>query len=116
MIDICAENGWLATTLQTQQVMQCIIQARWLDDSPVLQLPYVETINVNVFKKIPLHPYEILTLPVLKEICAKNYKSLAGPLREDFDEPQIEQIYKVNYNFHQYLYINFTILLLRLIF
>lgn len=37
----------------------------------------------------------MLTLPLLKEKCLKNYEALAGPLRKEFDEPQIEQIYKV---------------------
>lgn len=39
--------------------------------------------------------YPVLTLPLLKEKCLKNYEALAGPLREEFEEPQIEQIYKV---------------------
>ena len=37
----------------------------------------------------------MLTLPLLKEKCLKNYEALAGPLRKEFEEPQIEQIYKV---------------------
>lgn len=32
---------------------------------------------------------------MLKEKCLKNYESLAGPLRKEFTEPEIEQIYKV---------------------
>lgn len=36
-----------------------------------------------------------MTLPLLKEKCLKNYEALAGPLRKEFNEPQIEQIYKV---------------------
>lgn len=34
-------------------------------------------------------------MPTLKENVYKNYEKLAGPLREDFDEGQIERIYKV---------------------
>lgn len=37
----------------------------------------------------------MLTLPLLKEKCLKNYEALAGPLRKEFSEPEIEQIYKV---------------------
>lgn len=37
----------------------------------------------------------ILTLPTLKENIYRDYEKLAGPLREDFDEGQIERIYKV---------------------
>lgn len=37
----------------------------------------------------------ILTLPTLKESVFQNYEKLAGPLREDFEEGQIERIFKV---------------------
>lgn len=94
MIDIVAERGWLATTLQTQLIMQCIIQARWYDDPVVLCLPHVEEINTSVFNKIKTG-YPILTLPGIKEKCLRNYEQLAKPLRQDFGEPEIEQIYKV---------------------
>lgn len=39
--------------------------------------------------------YPVLTMPLLKEKCLKNYEALAKPLRKEFEEPQIEQIYKV---------------------
>lgn len=37
----------------------------------------------------------ILTLPTLKENVFQKYDKLAGPLREDFEETQIERIYQV---------------------
>lgn len=37
----------------------------------------------------------MLTLPTLKESVYQNYEKLAAPLREDFDEGQIERIFKV---------------------
>lgn len=37
----------------------------------------------------------ILTLPTLKESVFQKYEKLADPLREDFDETQIERIYQV---------------------
>lgn len=42
------------------------------------------------------HP--IITLPALKDRYLKDYEKLAGPLREDFDEAQIESIYRVLYD------------------
>lgn len=54
MIDICAERGWLITVIRIQQLMQCVVQARWYDDSPVLSLPYVEELNIPCFKRIPI--------------------------------------------------------------
>lgn len=52
MIDICAEQGWLATVLRAQQLLQCIVQARWLDDPVVLTLPHVEEQNLSCFEAI----------------------------------------------------------------
>uniref|UniRef100_A0A182M3Z2 Activating signal cointegrator 1 complex subunit 3 n=1 Tax=Anopheles culicifacies TaxID=139723 RepID=A0A182M3Z2_9DIPT len=94
MIDISAERGWLATTLRIQQLMQCIIQARWLDDPVVMMLPHVETYNAGVFNQIKTE-FPFLTLPALKEKCNRKYENLAAPLRQEFEEPEIEQIYKV---------------------
>lgn len=94
MIDIVAERGWLATTIQTQIIMQSIIQARWYDEPAVMCLPNVEDVNVAAFRKIKTG-YPVLTLPGLKEKCHKNYELLAGPLRSDYNEREIEQIYKI---------------------
>ncbi|XP_035776945.1 activating signal cointegrator 1 complex subunit 3-like [Anopheles albimanus] len=94
MIDISAEQGWLATTLRIQQLMQCIIQARWLHDPVVMSLPNVESHNASVFKRIKTD-FPFLVLPGLKETCSRHYEKLAEPLRQEFDEPEIEQIHKV---------------------
>lgn len=94
MIDVVAENGWLATTLRIQMLIQCVMQARWQDDPIALCLPHVDEHNCHVFDEIKLD-YPVLTLPMLQEKCLKNYELLAGPLRKEFDESQIEQIYKV---------------------
>lgn len=97
MVDYTAERGWLSTTLKVQQIMQSVIQARWFDESEFLTLPHVTPANVQLFYKIQ-HNYEHLTLPALKEICRNDYEKLAGPLRDMFEEPEIEQIYKVIQN------------------
>lgn len=52
MIDVAAENGWLATTLRIQLLMQCIIQARWQDDPVTMCLPLVDENNCYVFNEI----------------------------------------------------------------
>ncbi|XP_041762573.1 activating signal cointegrator 1 complex subunit 3 [Anopheles merus] len=94
MVDISAERGWLATTLRIQQLMQCIIQARWLDDPVVMTLPNVEAYNAAIFSQIKTD-LPFLTLPALKEKCNRKYENLAATLRQEFEEPEIEQIYKV---------------------
>lgn len=52
MIDICAEKGWLITVIRIQQLMQCAVQGRWYDESPILTLPHVEELNLTCFKRI----------------------------------------------------------------
>ncbi|TMW51086.1 hypothetical protein DOY81_003817 [Sarcophaga bullata] len=97
MVDYTAERGWLSTTLKVQQLMQSVIQARWFDESEFLTLPHVTTANVHLFYQIQ-HNYEHLTLPALKDVCRNDYEKLADPLRDMFEEPEIEQIYKVIQN------------------
>ncbi|KAH8389377.1 hypothetical protein KR200_001896 [Drosophila serrata] len=95
MVDYTAERGWLSTTLVVQQLMQCVIQARWFDASEFLTLPGVNMDNLDVFLDIPHDDHDYLTLPVLKELCSREYEVLARPLREVFEEQEIEQMYKV---------------------
>lgn len=40
-MDVAAEKGLLATTLQIAQLMQAIKQGRWPTDHPLLCLPHV---------------------------------------------------------------------------
>lgn len=94
MVDYTAERGWLSTTLKVQQLMQSVIQARWFDESEFLTLPHVNNGNLELFYKIE-HNYDYWTLPALKDHCRNNYENLAIPLRDLFEEPEIEQIYKV---------------------
>lgn len=44
---------------------------------------------------IPIVSLPFLTLPALKEKCNRKYENLAATLRQEFEEPEIEQIYKV---------------------
>lgn len=54
MIDVVAENGWLATTLRIQMLMQSVMQARWQDDPVTLCLPFVDEHNCYVFDGIKI--------------------------------------------------------------
>jgi len=94
MVDYTAEQGWLAITLKIQLLMQSVIQARWFDESEFLTLPHVNHANLDLFYNIE-NDYEYLTLPALKDLCRKEYEKLAKPLRDMFEESEIEQIYKV---------------------
>jgi len=89
MIDVSAEHGWLATTLRTQQIMQMVIQARWVQDSPLLTLPHLEAHHMYLF----MNEDSILqTLPGLQSLCCKHDELLADILRAELDEGEIEQV------------------------
>jgi activating signal cointegrator complex subunit 3 len=89
MIDVSAEHGWLATTLRTQQILQMVIQARWVQDSPLLTLPHLEAHHMYLFKK---KGSLLQTLPGLGCACRKSYQVLADILRAELDEREIEQV------------------------
>lgn len=90
MIDVCAENAWLATTLRAQQLMQQIIQGRWAHGSPILTLPLIEP--QHMYRFVNLDDRALSTLPGLREACFNNYERLASILRGDFDDGDIEQV------------------------
>ncbi|XP_021913277.1 activating signal cointegrator 1 complex subunit 3 isoform X2 [Zootermopsis nevadensis] len=92
MIDVCAERGWMSTTLRTQQIMQMVIQARWVQDSPLLTLPHLEPHHMYLFMK---KGRKLQTLPLLRAVSYKHYSALADILRAEFDEGEIEQVHKV---------------------
>ncbi|KAI5711773.1 hypothetical protein M8J75_003022 [Diaphorina citri] len=50
LIDVTAEYGWLSCAISLQHLMQMIIQALWLQDSPLLQLPHVVKENLHLFR------------------------------------------------------------------
>jgi replicative superfamily II helicase len=41
MIDVSADHGYLTTSLTIMNMLQCIKQARWLDESTLLTLPHI---------------------------------------------------------------------------
>lgn len=41
MIDVAADAGYLTTTLTIMNMLQCIKQARWLDENTLLTLPRI---------------------------------------------------------------------------
>lgn len=89
MIDVCAEQGWLAVTLRIQNLMQMVIQGAWIKASPLLTLPHIEEFHVQMLGEFsPI----LSILPGLMSKCSKDYKTLAGVLRQDLNENQIEEV------------------------
>ncbi|XP_035275988.1 activating signal cointegrator 1 complex subunit 3 [Anguilla anguilla] len=51
MLDVAASEGWLVTALSVCNLVQMIIQARWLHDSSLLTLPHIEQQDLYLFRK-----------------------------------------------------------------
>ena len=90
MIDVSAENGWLSTTLRIQNLMQQVLQGRWVTDSPFLVLPHIEPHMLYLFRKKGLH-----AIPQLWDLCQhKSIEPLAKILRPEMDENMIDSVFE----------------------
>lgn len=87
MIDISAEAGYLVLCLRLVQLMQMIIQARWITDPPVITLPTVEK------HLIPSQVLPLLCLPHLCNIALKSYKLFEEiMLKTQLEHEEIEKV------------------------
>lgn len=50
MLDVAANEGWLITALSICNLVQMIVQGRWLHDSSLLTLPHVEQHHLYLFR------------------------------------------------------------------
>ncbi|XP_065206562.1 activating signal cointegrator 1 complex subunit 3 [Planococcus citri] len=105
MIDVCGERGWLVSTLRAQQLIQMLVQGRWVTNHSLLTLPHIEQRHVYLFTRgYPMPP----SLPALRETVCDNYSELMNMLQNEFTESQINSIYEVLCNLPK-IQINFTI-------
>lgn len=88
MIDVCAESGWLASTLRVISMLQMCVQARWDTDTSLLCLPHTQHASLYVFTNTG-----ITSLPQLQQRVGGKYESLARMMRQEFDEPEIEDVW-----------------------
>uniref|UniRef100_A0AAQ5X6T8 Activating signal cointegrator 1 complex subunit 3 n=1 Tax=Amphiprion ocellaris TaxID=80972 RepID=A0AAQ5X6T8_AMPOC len=51
MLDVAASEGWLVTAISICNLVQMIVQGRWLHDSSLLTLPHVEQQDLYLFRK-----------------------------------------------------------------
>uniref|UniRef100_T1IVJ2 U5 small nuclear ribonucleoprotein 200 kDa helicase n=1 Tax=Strigamia maritima TaxID=126957 RepID=T1IVJ2_STRMM len=107
MLDVAADHGWLATAIGVANMIQMVLQARWVDENSILTLPHLEPHHLHCFKKKIIsrrrsaNAVPIDCLPALINSCAGSYEVLAGLLRHDLDENQIDQIYQALNNLPQ---------------
>ncbi|KAJ8290873.1 hypothetical protein GJAV_G00018670 [Gymnothorax javanicus] len=51
MLDVAASEGWLVAVLSVCNLVQMIVQGRWLHDSSLLTLPHIEQEDLYLFRK-----------------------------------------------------------------
>ncbi|XP_062952899.1 activating signal cointegrator 1 complex subunit 3 isoform X4 [Cynocephalus volans] len=51
MLDVAANQGWLVTVLNITNLIQMVIQGRWLKDSSLLTVPNIEPHHLHLFRK-----------------------------------------------------------------
>lgn len=88
MIDVCAENGWLASTLRVITLLPMVVQARWETDNSFLVLPHIELHMVYLFSQL-----KVSCIPELIYTVSGNYERLASVLRAELDEQEIEDVW-----------------------
>jgi len=84
MVDISADGGWLFASLRLMNLMQMILQGRWLNDSSLLTLPHF---TVDIITK--LTEKGITCLP---ELMALSTNDLLTKLSGLFNNRQMEDI------------------------
>lgn len=99
MIDICADQGWLASVLQIINLIQMVIQGRWYYDSSLLILPHVKNENLKYFKiqsKMRSTPSSLISsIPELLQVYRSNKKSLHAMLNKAMNKKEIDEISNV---------------------
>lgn len=71
MVDVCAESGWLRTCLRTMNLVQMVVQGRWMTDNSVLVLPHAnDTLLAKLWNK------DVRCLPQLLQLEATNAATL----------------------------------------
>ncbi len=50
MLDVAADKGWLVSALRIIQLVQMVVQGRWVHDHPLLCLPGVQPNHIACFR------------------------------------------------------------------
>ena len=88
MIDVCAESGWLASTIRVVTMLQMLVLARWDTDSPLL--PHLQHHMLYLFS-----PAGRTNLPQLLHKVGEKYETLANILRPELEEQEVEDVWAV---------------------
>lgn len=88
MVDLAADQGWLATALNIMQIVQMLIQARWYTDSSLLTLPNITDVQVSRLEK----KFLITSLPEFMELASKKRESVRKVLEESMSRRDVEKV------------------------
>uniref|UniRef100_A0AAY4D3E8 Activating signal cointegrator 1 complex subunit 3 n=1 Tax=Denticeps clupeoides TaxID=299321 RepID=A0AAY4D3E8_9TELE len=103
MLDVAANEGWLVSTLSICNLVQMIVQGRWIHDSSLLTLPHVEQQHLYLFrykKSAPSYKAEgmggtcdgpIDGLPELIAACNGREDVFTSMVREELHPSQVSQ-------------------------
>ncbi|XP_067094233.1 activating signal cointegrator 1 complex subunit 3 [Osmerus mordax] len=102
MLDVAANEGWLVTALSVCNLVQMVVQARWLHDSSLTTLPHVEHTHLALFRKWGTrkgrggggasgYSGPIESLPELMAACQGKENTFAAILGEEFQPSQVAQ-------------------------
>ncbi|KAI7898946.1 Sec63 Brl domain-containing protein, partial [Cokeromyces recurvatus] len=88
MIDVAADNGYLKTSLTIMQLLQCVKQARWPNESPILTLPYIEKQMLSQIR------HKGKPVKSLTELIKLSHTQIFSNIK-DLDEEKREEIRQV---------------------
>nr|E7F8F4.2 RecName: Full=Activating signal cointegrator 1 complex subunit 3 [Danio rerio] len=99
MLDVVANEGWLVSALSLCNLVQMIIQARWLHDSSLLTLPHIQKQELYVFRRWSSrgvragcgHQGPIEGLPELIAACDGKEDIFTSMVKEVLQPNQISQ-------------------------
>uniref|UniRef100_A0AAQ5YS41 Activating signal cointegrator 1 complex subunit 3 n=1 Tax=Amphiprion ocellaris TaxID=80972 RepID=A0AAQ5YS41_AMPOC len=100
MLDVAASEGWLVTAISICNLVQMIVQGRWLHDSSLLTLPHVEQQDLYLFRKwsnrkgrsdVGGFNGSIEGLPELIAACNGKESVFAAIVGQEFQSNQIAQ-------------------------
>uniref|UniRef100_A0A671V6M3 Activating signal cointegrator 1 complex subunit 3 n=1 Tax=Sparus aurata TaxID=8175 RepID=A0A671V6M3_SPAAU len=78
MLDVAANEGWLVTAISICNLVQMIVQGRWLHDSSLLMLPHIEQQDLYLFSSTGGFDGPIEGLPELIATCNGKESVLAA--------------------------------------
>ncbi|KAI3361536.1 hypothetical protein L3Q82_013685 [Scortum barcoo] len=100
MLDFAANEGWLVTAISICNLVQMIVQGRWLHDSSLLTLPHIEQQDLYLFRKwtnrkgrsdVGGYNGPIEGLPELIAVCSGKESVFTAIVGQEFQSSQIAQ-------------------------